>query len=102
MLGVFCKSSAIWAALATKTAFGAPRIALHPVTSSPSGIPYRHQEHRDALSSRCVPPIAQSHFSRTGQSSFQGSEIEPGQPNGVGKTGRSERNAPPCWSILEE
>jgi len=48
MLGVLCESSAIWAALATKTASGAPQIALHPVTSSPSGLPYRHQEHRDA------------------------------------------------------
>jgi hypothetical protein len=48
------------------------------------------------------PSIAQSRFPRTGQSSFQGSEIESGQPNRVAKTGRSERNAPPCWSILEE
>jgi len=49
MLGVLCKSSAIWAALATKTAAGAPRIALHQATSSPFGLSDRHQEHRDAL-----------------------------------------------------
>jgi hypothetical protein len=49
MLGVLRESSAIWAALATKTAFGAPKIALHPATSSPAGLTYRHQEHRDAL-----------------------------------------------------
>jgi hypothetical protein len=64
MLGLLSESSSIWAALATKTAFGAPKIALHPATSSPSGLPCHHQEHFDA-------------------------------------TGRSERNAPPCWSILE-
>jgi hypothetical protein len=48
MLGVLCKSSAIWTALATKTNSGARKIALHLVTSSPSGIPCRHQKHRDA------------------------------------------------------
>jgi hypothetical protein len=49
MRGVLCESSAIWAALATKTASSAPKIALHPATSSPSGLSDRHQEHRDAL-----------------------------------------------------
>jgi hypothetical protein len=103
MLGVLSESSAIWAALATKTASAAPQIALHSATSSRSGLPYRHQEHLDAL----IEPLQlvghqalrkrdrmTDHFRscpgplpRTGQSSFQGSEIETGQPNGVGKTG---------------
>jgi hypothetical protein len=48
MRGVLCESSAIWAALATKTASDAPQIALHPATSSQSGLPYRHQGHLDA------------------------------------------------------
>jgi hypothetical protein len=64
MLGVLCESSAIWAALATKTASGAPKIALHSVTSSPSGLPCRHQEHLDALIKPLqeLPPIAQRRF----------------------------------------
>jgi hypothetical protein len=49
MPGVLGESSAIWAALATNTASDAPYIALHSVKSSPSGLPYRHQEHLDAL-----------------------------------------------------
>jgi hypothetical protein len=40
---------ATWATLATKTAFDAPQIALHSVTSSPSRLSYRDQEHLDGL-----------------------------------------------------
>jgi hypothetical protein len=46
---VLRKSSATWATLATKTAFDAPQIALHSVTSSPSRLSYRDQEYLDGL-----------------------------------------------------
>jgi len=59
MPGVLSESSAIWAALATKTASNAPQIALRSVTSSPSGLPYRHQEHLDAL----IKPLQLVHLS---------------------------------------
>jgi hypothetical protein len=74
--------------------FGLPELAFSDLADS-SEVPSKATFKRGAT-------IAQSRFPRSGQSSFQGSEFEPGQPNGVGKTGRSERNAPPCWSILEE